>query len=239
MSLYPELEAALVDAARRRHSPRRRVLRLGRLAAPAGAVAAAAAVVWVLASGPPDSEQAVPPVATLAPTDQLSRTYEPFRMPATGSDRLPVSDAEIERLALVGGAKLDPERVRLLASNGDRRVYAVAASRPEPGVCLLSFSDTFQEAAACTDIDEPSGRSSMLFLPIGDAYGPAGAIAAIAADGVDQLELRFRDGSSERRAFVDNALYVLLDRPPERLSWVDPNGRSHSFRTSEDGRPVP
>jgi hypothetical protein len=145
---------------------------------------------------------------------------------------------------VVNGTKIDPERVRLLAANGDRRVYAVAASRPErqgdrPGVCLLRFLGSFQEAGACTDIDEPSGRSTMLFVPVGDVYGPAGAIAAIVADGVDELVIHFRDGSRERRAFVDNSVYVVLDRWPARLSWTDPAGRPHSIPTPRDQRPLP
>jgi hypothetical protein len=239
VSLYPELQTALVDAARRRYAPRRRALRIVRATVPVTvAVAAAAAGVWVAASGTPDGEQAVPPAATVQPTDLLSRTYEPFRRPATPADKLPFMPDFSG--APANAITPDVKRARLLIERGDRRVFAVAASRTErsgerPGVCLFAFRGDRHENAACTDIGDP--RSTVLHLPVRDEDSPGDAIAAMAADGVDELVVRLPDGSKERRAFVDHAAYIRLDQWPTGLEWTDPGGERRSVAITPEERP--
>jgi hypothetical protein len=68
-----------------------------------------------------------------------------------------------------------------------------------------------------------------------DDDAPADALAALAADGVDELVVRFRDGSRVRRAFAGNAVYVPLDRWPTGGS--DPGGGRQSVAISGDERP--
>jgi hypothetical protein len=238
---FPELQHALVDAAGRYHAPRRRALRLVRAAVPVAAATAAIAVGVVLVAGDdPGGEQAVPPVATVEPTDALSRTFELYRRPATADDKLPLTGERLEQFRRpdpTASARLDTERVRLLSADGDRRLYVIAATIQErPGACLVVFSGELQENGACSPIG-PRGDMSLLYLPLYDPSAPAGVIAAIAADGVEEMELRFSDGSSERRRFDGNVVYARLDRWPSGLAWTDPGGRTHTATLTPEEAP--
>jgi hypothetical protein len=209
---FPELQDALVDAAHRRRAPRR-ARRLVRAAVPVAAAAAAlAAVFW--AAGAPDDEQPVQPAAT---PNALESTLAVFRRPATSADALPrgvVSTSQSPRL--------DPERVRLVFERGERRGYVVAATIDgRPNTCLYVFRGEQEEGASCGDVT-PRGPGSVMY----SVSAPPLAVAAVAADGVDELELRFPDGSRERHRFADNGLYVPLDEAPVAASWIDPDGRT-------------
>jgi hypothetical protein len=208
---FPELHDALVDAAHRRRSPRR-ARRLVRAAVPVAAAAAAiAAVAWV--AGAPDDEQAVQPAAT---PDALESTLAVFRRPATSADALPPGVVTTSQ-----SPRLDPERVRLVFERGGRRGYVVAATIDgRPNTCLYVFHGEQEEGASCGDVT-PRGPGSVMY----SVSAPPLAVAAVAADGVDELELRFPDGSLQRHRFADNGLYVQLEAAPVTVSWIDPDGR--------------
>jgi hypothetical protein len=194
-------------------------------------MAAIAVGVVLVAGNDPGGEQAVPPVSTVEPTDALSRTFELFRRPATPEDKLPLTGERLEqfrRPGPAGSAQLDADRTRLISADGERRVYVIAATiQDRSGACLIAFSGEFQENGACSAIS-PRGQSSLLYAPLYDPSAPAGVIAAVAADGVDEIELRFADGSSERRRFDGNVVYARLDRWPSGVAWTDPAGRTHT-----------
>jgi hypothetical protein len=210
---FPELHDALVDVAARRRAPRRG-RRLVHAAVPVAAAAAAvAAVAWV--SGAPDDERAVPPAATPDALESLGV----FRRPATSADALPGV------VSTTHTPKLDTDRVRLVFERGGRRGYIVAATIDgRPNTCLYVFHGEQEEGATCGEVT-PRGPGSVMY----SVSAPPLAVAAVAADGVDELELRFPDGSRERHRFADNGLYVPLDEAPVAASWIDAGGRSQEI----------
>jgi hypothetical protein len=220
---FPELQQALVDAAGRRYAPRRRAWRIVRVAVPAAAVLAL--IVVLTGDRPSDERPATPsptPVATLEPTDALSRNYEVFRRPPTSADVLPGEpfvplDARTTRV--------DPDRVRLLFERGDNRIYAVAATRTDrPGVCVLQFVGDARGEGACTDVNDPVLGGTVTWLPLLIDGSPA--IAALAGDDISEFEVEFADGTSERPTLSDGAVLVPGEPWPTGLAWRTSAGGS-------------
>jgi hypothetical protein len=227
---FPELQDALVDAARRRHAPRRRARRVLSIGLPVAATAAAvAAVILVLSGNPPSDEQPVTPVATLAPTDALSRMYEVFRRPPTTADALPPGPRD---------AKRDPDRARLLFERGNTRVYAVAAANGErPAVCVLWFAGEIRQDGTCSDIIEnPALGGRVTFLPV--LVEGRSAIAALASDDISELELEFGDGSKQTHRFADSALLAPAEPWPTDLSYRKDAGGLVGIELTAEERPV-
>jgi hypothetical protein len=223
---FPELHDALVDAATRRRTPRR-AHRLVRAGVPVAAAAAAvAAVAWV--SRAPDDEQAAPPTAT---PDMLERTLAVFRRPATTADALPAGV-----VTTTHSPELDTDRVRLVFERGGRRGYVVAATIDgRPKTCLYVFHGEQEEGATCGEV-APRGPDSVMY----SVSAPPLAIAAVAADGIEELELRFTDGSSRRHRFADNGLFVLLDDGvPSSAAWTDAGGLRHEIELPAIRPPEP
>lgn len=217
MTDFPELQHALVDAARRRHAPRRRAWRVLRVAVP---VAAVVALIVVLAGErASDERSATPsptPVATLAPTDALSRNYEVFRRPPASTDALP---GEPVTPPDEPGTEIDSDRARLLFERGDLRIYAVAATRGEdPRVCVLPFVGDVQEEGRCHPVlENPALGGTVTFVSV--LVDGAPEIAALAADDVPALEVEFPDGRVERHEFVNSAVLAPADPWPSALEW--------------------
>jgi hypothetical protein len=213
---FPELQQALVDAGHRRYAPRRRAWRVLRVAVPAATVVALIAV--LNGDRPSDERPAAPsptPVATLEPTDALSRKYEVFRRPPTSADVLPGEPFEPldER-----STRVDPDRVRLLFERGDNRIYAVAATRGDgPGVCVLQFVGDMRGEGACTDINDPVLGGTVTWLPV--LLDGETAIAALAADDIGEFEVEFADGTVERPTLSDGAVLVPAEPWPTGLAW--------------------
>jgi hypothetical protein len=222
MTDFPELQHALVDAARRRHAPRRRAWRVLRVAVPA---AAAVALIAVLAGERTSDERpATPsptPAATLAPIDPLSRNYEVFRRPSARTDALPGKPVTPPDEP---GTTIE-NRPRLLFERGDSRFYAVQASRRDasPLVCVLQFVGDVQEAGSCNPVVEnPALGGTVTWVPV--LLDGAAAIAALAADDISELEVEFPDGTSERHPFAGGAVLVPADPWPSGLTWMNTAG---------------
>jgi hypothetical protein len=237
---FPELQQALVDAARRRHAPRRRMWRVVRMALPVAATAAAVAAIVVLAGDGPSDERPATPPPTLEPNDVLSRNYAVFRQPPTSADELPDGKSFVPLNDRA--TEIDPDRARLLFERGDSRIYAVAASRTEragerPGVCVLEFVGEAYERGSCTDIgDDPALGGRVLYLPF--LVDGRAAIAALAADDIRELELEFPGGMRERHPFSDSALILPADPWPSGLQWRNAAGGSVSVELTPEERPM-
>jgi hypothetical protein len=222
MTNFPELQHALVDAARRRHAPRRRAWRVVRVAIPAAAVVAL--IVALAGERTSDERPATPsptPVATLAPIDPLSRNYEVFRRPSARTDALP---GEPVTPPDEPGTAIEPNRSRLLFERGDLRIYAVAATRGgDPRVCVLPFVRDVQQEGRCHPVlENPALGGTVTWVPVLIDGTPA--IAALAADDVSELEVEYSDGTSERHPFAGSAVLVPGDPWPSGLEWRNTAG---------------
>ena len=229
MTEFPELQQALVDAARRRHGRAPRTWRLVRPVLVTGACAAAVAAVLMLSTSAPDDEQ--PAAPAVAAGDPLEQYYDVFRRPATDADALP--NVEDIRTGLGGrdGAAFDPTKARLLVEDGALQVFVAGASMQGlPSICVFLFEDRRTDRSACILIGpqyEPSdwevtGGSWPMRGGDGELF-----VAAV-ADGVDEVVLTFADDSTQRLAVRDNAVYARLGRRPVSFAYDDADGRRHA-----------
>src|SRR3954471_24578386 len=127
MSEFPELQAALVDAAARRYGRRWAWRPVGRLILVGAAVAAVVAL-FAVVGRPRDIEQPVPPAK---PRVTLRQHFEVFRRPPAAKDRLPSN-------AALGELKMQPGRSRLVAKQGAYKVFLVPARGGD--VCMADFT---------------------------------------------------------------------------------------------------
>jgi hypothetical protein len=226
---FPELQQALVDAARRRHGRAPRTWRLVRPVLVTGACAAAVAAVLMLSTRAPDDEQpAAPAVAT---GDPLEQYYGVFRRPATDADVLP--DVEHIRNGLGGrdGATFDPAKARLVVEDGALQVFVAGAPmNGRPSICVFLFEDRHTDRSACGLIAPPYQPSD--WEVTGSSWpmrgGEGELFLAAVADGVDEVVLTFADDSTQRLPAHDNAVYARLERRPVSFAYNDADGQRHS-----------
>jgi hypothetical protein len=150
MSDFPELQHALVDAARRRHGRAPRTWRLMRPVAVAAACAAAAVALFLVARPGNDERSAGP-----GDSGALAKTLAVFQRPAGDADALPLSGAALERFGSgPGGAQLDVSQTRLVLENGGEKLYLVAARMLDvDGVCASLFRGDEEIGTVCGPVD--------------------------------------------------------------------------------------
>ncbi len=224
MSDWPQLEARLVESARRRS--RWRMPRL--LLAPLVVSLAVAAVVLLAGRSPqraviPPDER---PVATHTPaaTDPLEHDYGVFRRPASSADALPISAKGREGLLgacgtdAVGPMCLRVDTARLAFRDGNLRFYLVQGKR-RSDLCYVGFIGKRGGGAGCTTADD-----QRLAKPMG-SYGPprngkpAGGMTVF-PDGVQRVAYTFADGTTAVRTVKDNFAYVTSPAAITSLAWV-------------------
>ena len=234
MTEFPELQQALVDAARRRHGRASRTWRLARPVLVTGACAAAVVVaVLMLSMGAPDDEQpAAPAVATGGPLEQLlEQHYGVFRRPATDADVLPDPQDVRNSLGGADAAAFDPTDARLAVVDGALQGFVVGATmNGKPSTCMFLYEAGHSDRSACTLLAPPYQPSD--WEVVGSDWTMRGAegelFLAAVADGVDEVVLTFADDSTQRLAARDNAVYARLERRPVNYAYTDADGRRHS-----------
>ena len=239
MTEFPELQHALVGAARRRYGRAPRTWRLARPVLIAAACAAAVVAVILLAgTRTPEKHSAAPTVGT---ADTLGGKYGVFRRPATDADRLPDVE-QFERYWLVRDdrATFDPAQTRLVAQDGDTQVFLVGITMDgRQALCGVVYGTSEVGTGGCSVVAPPIGREVFAAV-VGPASGQGGAILAVVPDGVDEVIVIFDDHSTELVAVRDNAVYATLDRWPVSIAWDDADGQRHLDAVwPEDRRAVP
>jgi hypothetical protein len=224
MTDFPELQHALVDAARERYGRRRRLPRLAlRLVPVAAACAVIAAVVLVVANGAGDPEQPAPPAG--APAEQLERAFAIFRRPARPADALPLEGKQLERFASGRGrAQMDVGRARLAYDEGARRLYLIPAEIDgRAAVCASLFRGAREVSWHCG----PFGSDGVVATVIPARFGEPNTVLGAAADGVKEI-FAFAEGNFGWEV-RNNGVLLRVDRYPTRLWWTDPTGRERSI----------
>jgi hypothetical protein len=239
MSDFPELQHALVDAARRRHGRAPRTWRLMRPVAVAAVCAVAAVAVITLAGTPADDRNVNPPAAGVEPT-AFEKDFAVFRRPRTAADRLPHAKAVIKDwTARQDGDTFDPETSRRVADDGHWQVFLMTARvSGVPAVCATTFYDgRLQQWGGCSlklPRDEIDSATPVAhgWTAADYSFPPSttdpGAYLIVVADETE-LTYTFADGSQQRLPVRDNLVFVSpIERWPKRLSWVD-NGKPQSL----------
>jgi hypothetical protein len=220
---FPELQQALVVAARRRYGRAARTWRFARPALVAAAVAAAVIAVLAITRAPDEERTASPSIAAAAP---LTRDYSVFRRPATDVDRLP------QGMAAFGSIRLDDDQTRRVVKDGKWSVYLAGGTMDgRDALCALvdDRSGGVRYGCAYRDVKTEGGLKPYPFPP---GEGQAGAIAAVAQDGIDELLVTYADHSTVHVPVHDNvAFYAPGDRWPESIAWDGIDGRRHVQRT--------
>ena len=263
MTEFPELQQALVDAARRRHGRAPRTWRLVRPVLVTGACAAAVAAVLMLSTSAPDDEQPAAPAVTPADPpaapgvttgDPLEQYYGVFRRPASDADALPNVQDIRNGLGGRDGAAFDPTKARLVVEDGALQVFVAGAQmQGRPSICVFLFEDRRTDRSACTLLaphyepggPEVTGGSSSMrggeWEVTGGSWAMRGGegelFVAAVADGVDEVVLTFADDSTQRLAARDNAVYARLERRPVSFAYNDADGRRHAVEISPDTVP--
>jgi hypothetical protein len=246
MTDFPELQHALVDAARRRHGRAPRTWRLMRPVAVAAVCAAAAIAVITIAGTPADDRDVNPPAAGAEPTP-VQQDFAVFRRPKTGADELPEAKTVMQR-RWKNGTKLTPEATRKVVDDGKWQVFLTAAHKPSgpAAVCATVFyGGELQQWAGCT-LKLPRGEVGSA-TPLAHGWTAAdysfppsttapGAFLIVVADGVDELTYTYADGSEQRLPVKDNIVFVSpIERWPKRLSWLDDGKpQSQSVQPAKD-----
>jgi hypothetical protein len=207
---FPELQHALVAGGRRRYGRAPRAWRLTRAALVAAAVCAAVVAIVVLTRAPDDERTAAPPAA-----DLLTHDYGVFRRPATDADEPPTS--------VTGMPGLGVEQARLVARNGQWRVYLVAGTL-DGRRTLCAFAVVADRSRfGC---DAPGSVHGYGFRA---ADGDPGAVVAVVPDGVEKLAIEF-DGETFTTPVQDNAASVRPSPWPQgdgTIAWTDAGGTRH------------
>jgi hypothetical protein len=233
MSDFPELQHALVDAARHRYGRAPRAWRVMRPVAVAAVCAAATVAVITVAGTPADDRQVNPPAARPELTP-VERDFEVFRRPKTAADELPDLKAVMKRWTpREDRDTINPRIGRKVVDDGHWQVFLNAARKSgAPAVCATVFYDgKLQQWAGCS-LKYPRAEIGPK-TPLGNGWVVAdysfppsttdpGAYMIIVADGVDELTYTYADGSTQVLPVKDNIVFVSpIDRWPTRLSWVD------------------
>ena len=214
MTDFPDLQHALVDAARRRHDRRAWARRLGPLVPVTAAVAVAAAAAFFLIGRPADDERSAAPNASRA----LARWYPVFRTPAGERDRLPLSGEALERFAVgPGGAQLDVTNTRLAAEEGSQRVYLVAARMlGAEAICAALFRDGEETSTVCGEVDGP--RRVVGTVPADDGEPPT--VFGAVPSKVDTLTVVTSRGSYSSLPTQTNGVLMATERElPLYVMW--------------------
>jgi hypothetical protein len=232
MTILPELERAPVQAAKP-HTRRRSAARP--IAALAVAAVAAFAAVGARAWWPADTAEqtATAPVAPQQPADALSSSYSVFSRPRVARDQLP-KPFGAKRVQPVPDTTVDYGQSRLVATATAARAYALPATKrsDKPAVCLLVALNDGGGGFGCSD-HSSAGASKR--LP-GQRLTVSGKSLYfyLTPDGVREVRLTLRDGSTVTGRAQDNGVLIGPTRGAQRVTWIDTAGKSHSERQHDD-----
>lgn len=214
MSDFPELQHALVDAARRRYGRASRTWRLMRPVAVA-AVCAAAAVAAFLIARPADDERSAAPGESGA----LAKTFEVFQRPARDGDALPLSGDALQRFAAgPGAAQLDVSRTRLVLEDGGEKLYLVAARMlGVDAVCASLFRGDEEVGTVCGPVDP--ARPVVATLP-----GNPDTVIGATPEALGGLTVVSELGGYSEAGLPDSAVWITVpdrDVPdvPKYVMW--------------------
>jgi hypothetical protein len=225
MTDFPELQSALVDAARERYGRRVRIPRFPRRLVPiAAACAVAAAIAIVVATRPADREQAAPPATP--PAEQLERSFEIFRRPATPADALPLTGKRLERFASGrGDAKMDVGTSRLAYKENTHRLYLIEAEIDgRPAVCTSWFRGDLELSGFCGPLDD----TGVVYTVVPARFGEPNTVLGAAVDGV-KLVSAISDRAHFGWEVQNNGVLLRVDHFPSRVFWTDATGRERSI----------
>jgi hypothetical protein len=207
---FPELQAALVEAAGRRRGRRWAWRPVGGLIV-VGAAVAAIALIAVLGRSP-DVEQPAPPAR---PHPTLRQRFEVFRRPRTAADRLPSNP---DRL---GELKLRPQGSRRVAKQGGYEVFLVPTRDGQ--VCIADYTARLADGAICSSRRELDDETN----PLGQ-FGPDWVVYAF-QDGVHDVRVVLADGTVVRPRLRDNAILVRVAEGPYSVTWIGASGEPHGI----------
>ncbi|MDA0158643.1 hypothetical protein OM076_00080 [Solirubrobacter ginsenosidimutans] len=204
MTDMPELQAVLLDAARRR----RRLRRSRRVAAAAALPLAALVAVLALSPSVPEREREAPaPSAKPATPTRVEDAYGVLRRPARRVDRF---------------AGEQPGDVsRRIAATPTINVFLVLRGND---LCLVTATKQNRmggmgcgPASTYLDGRRPIGSFS-------DEEGPS-TLVSVFPDGVAEATVTLADGSTVTRPVKDNTFALDVPARPTKLQWTAPDGR--------------
>jgi hypothetical protein len=208
---FPELQAALVDAAGRRYARRRAWRPAARLILIGAAIAAVIAL-FVVVGRPTDVEQTVAPPK---PRVTLGERFEVFRRAQTPADRLPAGGDTL------GGLKTRPERTRRVARQGAYEAFLVPTRDGQ--VCLADYMHGRSEGAVCASAGALADETN----PLGQ-FGPDWVVYAL-PDGVHDVRVVLADGTLVHPRMQSNAFALRVVQAPYSVSWVGASGDLHGI----------
>lgn len=253
MTVMPELERALVDAAQRRYGRAgvarwlHGISRPVRMAVPALVVAGllAGAVLLVRGlGGEGDEERAVPVAPTPGSNHRqaLESKFEVFRRARKPQDALPYGREQRRRVERAGGRRGWPrfelQRSRLVARLGETRAFLVPGTAADGSVSLCSFTfstDGRGGGGGCGPLLRINERRPTL------SWGPPrrgrpGTLLGVFPNGVKEVRITLRDGTIVRRPVRDNAVFVSLPSALTSMAWTGSTG-SRYVRSFADSDP--
>lgn len=219
MTAFPELEHALVDAARRRYG---RMPRTWRIVRPVLVAAAAATAVAAIVLVPDRTTTEERPAPAVAKADLAERRYGVLRRPVTSADALP-SVGHFKRFWLFREDRrgFDPSRTRLAARAAPWSVYLVPATMGRlPSLCTVAIMEGAPWVGGCAALALPRNaiaRHRVLAYSVGRTE--PGFLFTV-RDGIDALTLTLADGSTLDVPVRDNVALYTGAPAAARAAWT-------------------
>lgn len=210
MTDLPQLEQALVAAARRRNQRARTRSAVVRMAA---AAAIAIGAVTVINGGEPEREiPATPAPSAVSTARQFADRFAVLR------------DASRPTCNTLDAG---PGSRSYLVHRQGRLRFCISVGQT---ICANTYSVGGGFSGGCMDPPEQrkfaEGRNGAATVPMGDGD----LIYAIVPDRTRDATLTYRDGTTESLPIEKNFLGVVVDKPPAKVSWTTPAGERFTSR---------
>ena len=207
MTDLPQLQQALVGAARRRN-------RFARARSALVGLATLVAVIVVAATALDGREREIEAVATPQPTTALTAR--------AAADRFAILRDE-SRLAKPSSNCHGPDagpgsQTYLVRRQGG---ISFCATIGQQGIWLSAASKDGYSGGDVPSEDFAEGRIRAATVAAGDGD----LVYAIVPDGTRDARLTYRDGTTESVPIEDNFLGVVADKPAATVSWTTPDGQ--------------
>ena len=228
MTVIPQLEKRLVEAAaglQERRTPARRA-RPGAIVV-AAVVAVAAALVIALPASPPDEREATAPPAAEG-LAELRERFSVFERPPT-----PAGDPGRRRAVL--DRTLGSAPVWVVAEEAGV-VAGIALKPTSRGTVVCDMVAVTQHAGggSCRPMSALLGQRQVAVQSTTTAPGGRQAFFAFVDDEVRTVRLTLRDGRTLERRPKDNAVLAVLDSGVAEVSVVDGQGESSTESLYDD-----